>query len=144
MTKLQRMREHVLESTYDRLVDEGRSHAEAITVATRVANATVNKHRAALARGKTTCGTRRGRTTCRTSRGPELVTRGGSRRQWYPGKKTGKKETYACLAHGRRFKTKTGWLSHMRSSAHGKRLSKPCCAGCAEGRGCDGKGARRS
>lgn len=140
-TKLQRMRAHVFESVFDRLRAEGKSVAAAREVANTIANATVNKHRAKLAKGKKVCKTTRGRKACRTVRGPRLVTRGGTRRQWFPGKKVRGRETFACLEHGLWFETKAGWLSHLRGSAHAGR-GAPRCEGCARGRGCDGKKRR--
>lgn len=89
--KLERMYKRILES----LLDRGRS----LKVAERIAAATVNKRRARLARVR---------------RGPRLVSRGGSRRQWYPGKRRGR-EKFACLEHGRRFKTKAALRAHYRS-----------------------------
>jgi hypothetical protein len=101
--KLQRMYKHILESYLDR----GLSPKEAA----RRAAATVNKRRASLASGKRICKTRRRRRVCRIIRGPRLVGRGGSRRQWWPGKKT-MREKFVCLEHGRRFKTKAGMTKH--------------------------------
>ena len=103
MTRLERMYRHVLESEMAR----GRSYK----VARRIAAATVNRHRAARARGRTVCRS----VYCRYDQGPALIGEGGSRRQWYPGKKTGKREVFACLGHGRRFRSKAGYLAHLRS-----------------------------
>ena len=112
---LARMMRHIVESEIDR----GRSPE----VAARIAAATVNKRRAQLARGKLVCKTRRGRVTCTVKRGPKLVGQGGSRRQWYPGKKT-RRERYVCLGHRRRFKAKAGLIAHYRGWAHGKRRAR--------------------
>lgn len=93
-TRLERMYHHILEASIDR----GIPFAEA----RRIAAATVNKYRSArVARGE----------------GPSLVTAGGSRRQWYPGKERalGKPERFYCLKHHREFKTKAGLLAHYRS-----------------------------
>lgn len=68
------MFKHVLASYLERGLSRKR--------ATQLAAATVNKYRAKLARGYVACRGRR----CAYKRGPRLVTRGGSRRQWYPGK----------------------------------------------------------
>lgn len=79
---------HVLESALDR----GASEKEAKTLAARV----VNKRRAMLAKKR---------------RGPRLISQGGTRRAWYPGKGT----ALVCLKHRRRFKTRAGLASHRRS-----------------------------
>lgn len=79
MTKLERMFVHVLESYLER--------GYSLKTAKSRAAATVNKRRAALSRGLRSCKVKRGRRRCRILRGPRLVTRGGSRRQWYPGKR---------------------------------------------------------
>ncbi len=96
MTKLERQYKHIVESLMDR--------GKPLHIAERVAAAVVNKRRAKLAR---------------SGKGPRLVSRGGSRRQWYPGKPS--KGPWRCLAHHKRFKTKSGWMSHLRS--HKKRKS---------------------
>lgn len=123
-TKLERMFKHVLESS----LDQGHSLARA----EQIAASTVNKHRASLARGRITCKPRRkpnGRTVvhCRVARGPKLVRDGGSRRQWYPGKKRAKgkkKERLTCLAHGRSFKTRGGLKRHY-ASHHRRAMRRP-------------------
>ena len=79
MSKRERQYEHVLASYLKRGYSK--------KVARSRAAATVNKYRARLARGYRACKRRRGRSWCTTKRGPQLVTRGGSRRQWYPGKR---------------------------------------------------------
>lgn len=106
--KLERMYKHVLESYLDR--------GYSLKTATARAAATVNKYRSKLARGVRSCRKVRGRRTCHTRRGPQLVTRGGSRRQWYPGKgrATGRREKFVCLKHDRRFKTKAALLAHYK------------------------------
>lgn len=87
--KLERMYAHILESSLDR--------GKTLKVAKRIAAATVNKHRAKRAK----------------TGGPKLVGKGGSRRQWYPGKK-GPERLY-CYTHKRRFKSLAGLKSHYRS-----------------------------
>ncbi len=104
--KLERMYRHIVESYLDRGLSLKTAEARAA--------ATVNKRRAVLSRGKRTCRRKRGREYCRTQRGPKLIGRGGSRRQWYPGKKRGR-ASYVCLEHDRRFKTKAALKSHYRS-----------------------------
>jgi len=103
--KLERMFLRIRESYLDRGLS--------LKTATQRAAATVNKHRASLATGRSVCSIKRGKRKCKVRRGPKLVGRGGSRRQWWPGKKRAR-ETFACLEHGRRFKTKAGLLSHYR------------------------------
>jgi hypothetical protein len=53
---------------------------------------------------------------CRVQRGPRLVTRGGSRRQWYPGKRAarGRRALFVCLEHARRFRSRKALLIHYR------------------------------
>ena len=114
----ERQFKHVLESA----IDAGKSWKDAQALAARV----VNKERARLARGKPVCKPSKrshNGTYCRVKQGPELVTRGGSRRQWYPGKRrvAGRREQYACLKHGRKFKTKAGMLAHYRGRLHRSR-----------------------
>jgi hypothetical protein len=94
MTKRQRMYKHILESALDRGMD--------FYGAQRLAAATVNKFRARSAS---------------RHKGPKLVGRGGSRRQWYPGKKL-TKEVFVCLQHDRKFKTRAGLERHYRSQQH--------------------------
>ncbi len=106
MTKLQRMFAHVRES----YVDRGLSVKEA----TARAAAVVNRYRAKLARGKRVCRKKNGRYVCRVKRGPKLVTRGGPRQQWWPGKKV-RREKFVCLTHKRRFRTRSALLSHYRA-----------------------------
>ena len=97
------MEKHILESMLD--------HGVPLKVALGRAAATVNKYRAKLAR---------------TRRGPRLVTEGGSRRQWYPGKKLSPRRSraqFVCLEHNRRFKSKTTLRQHYRaqhSRAHAR------------------------
>jgi hypothetical protein len=95
--KLERMWKHILE----RELDQGVPREDAV----RIASATVNKYRAKRARG---------------GDGPRLVTRGGSRRQWYPGKASAGlgQEHLVCLEHNKTFATKAALASHYRS--HGK------------------------
>lgn len=115
-TKLERMEKHVFES----LLEAGRSPE----VAKKIAAATVNKYRAERAAGKKVCKGKGAKRTCKTVRGPKLVGQGGSRRQWYPGKKvtSGKKAAKGkklyCLKHRRPFKTKAALASHYRSKSH--------------------------
>jgi hypothetical protein len=90
MTKRERQYKHVLEN----LLDSGKP----LKVAERIAASVVNKTRRRFAR---------------KGRGPKLIKHGGSRRQWYPGKPH--KGPWRCLSHRKRFKSKAGWLSHMRS-----------------------------
>lgn len=116
----QRQYKHVLESTLDRLLDRGVPFTEAFKEAQEIAARTVNKFRAARERGRLVCKPdrrmRRGRRAvkCRVDRGPKLIRQGGSRRQWYPGKKSAR-EVYACLRHGQKFKTRAALLKHYRS-----------------------------
>ena len=108
----ERQYKHVLEAA----LDAGKSWKDAQALAARV----VNKERSRLARGKVVC-RKRGRNGvyCRVKQGPQLVTRGGSRRQWYPGKRrAGRRELHVCLKHGKRFKTKAGMLAHYRGRGH--------------------------
>lgn len=77
-----------------------------LKTATSRAAATVNRRRASLGRA---------------GRGPRLVRYGGSRRQWYPGKKV-RREIFACLEHGRKFKSKAGLVNHYRS--HHRRAAR--------------------
>lgn len=84
----ERQFKHILESCLDR----GYSLDDAVEIAAR----TVNKYRAKLSRKK---------------QGPRLVTKGGSRRQWWPGKKVPKKKWY-CLTHRKRFKNKGAMRAH--------------------------------
>ena len=109
--KLVRMYHHVLESA----MDSGWSYPVAVELAAR----TVNKHRAKLAHGYyATEG--RGKKKHRVwKRGPKLVTRGGTRTQWWPGKKVKKKVLY-CIKHRRKFKSKAGLKSHYRGKQHRK------------------------
>lgn len=79
VTKRERQYRHILASLLGRGLSRKRAEA--------IAAATVNKYRAKLARGYFRCKKRRGRKICRRVRGPRLVTRGGSRNQWWPGKK---------------------------------------------------------
>lgn len=60
-----------LERMWKAIVRSQRRAGKSLKTAHRVASATVNKYRSKLARKK---------------RGPKLVGKGGSRRQWYPGK----------------------------------------------------------
>jgi hypothetical protein len=46
------------------------------------------------------------------------VGKGGSRRAWYPGKQQKGGERLVCLKHGRKFKSKSGWLAHFRGKEH--------------------------
>lgn len=108
--KLERMYKHVLESYLDR--------GYSLKTAQARAAATVNKRRAQLARGVRRCRKSRGRRVCRTLRGPKLVTRGGSRRQWYPRKRRSR-ERFVCLEHGRSFKSRAALAAHYR--AHRRR-----------------------
>ncbi len=115
ISRRERMYKHVLESYLDR--------GYSLRTATARAAATVNKYRARLARGVRTCTKRGRRKVCRTKRGPRLVTRGGSRRQWYPGKRRrvrarGPRERFVCLEHARRFRSRKALLLHYRRS-HG-------------------------
>lgn len=120
----QRQYRHVLESALDRQIARGVPFDEALRRAREIAARTVNKLRAARARGRIVCAPnrrmRRGRrrVKCRVDRGPKLVRQGGSRRPWYPGKRG--REVHACLKHGRRFKTKAALLAHLRS--HGGKI----------------------
>jgi hypothetical protein len=93
--RLERMYKHVFESSLDR--------GQSMAAAARIAAATVNKHRAAHA-GK------KGR--------PKLVTKGGSRHQYYPGKAKyfGRPDKFVCLKHEKRFRTKAALYSHYRSA----------------------------
>ena len=117
----ERQYKHVLESALDRLLARGEPFGDALRRAKETAARTVNKLRAKRATGRTICKPdrrmKRGQRAirCRVDRGPKLVGKGGSRRPWYPGKKG--REVYACLAHGRRFKTRAGLLAHYRSHA---------------------------
>lgn len=86
---------HVLESALSR----GATIAAAEELAARV----TNKQRARSARAE----------------GPQLVSRGGSRRQWYPGKRLGDPSALlVCLMHRSMFKSKAGLYAHYRSRAH--------------------------
>lgn len=71
----QRQFRHIVAS----LLARGRSRRQAEAIAA----ATVNKYRARLARGYLRCRKRR----CSWRKGPRLVAQGGSRNQWWPGKK---------------------------------------------------------
>lgn len=106
MSRRERQYKHILESYLDR--------GYSVKEATARAAATVNKYRSRLARGVRTCTTRRRRRVCRVRRGPRLVTRGGTRWQWYPGKRRGR-ERYVCLEHRRRFRTKAALVAHYKS-----------------------------
>lgn len=114
LTRLERMYQHIVESYIDR--------GYSLKTAKARAAATVNKHRSQLAQGKRVCKVRRGRKRCRTMRGPRLVTKGGSRRQWYPGKRraSGKRELFICLEHSMTFATKRMLIRHYRSGRHVK------------------------
>lgn len=102
MTKRERQYKHIYES----LIDRGKS----LTVAARIAAATVNKYRAKLSKAH---------------KGPKLIRQGGSRNQYYPGKIVkNKKEVFQCLKHRKRFKTKPGMLSHYRSHNRLARLER--------------------
>lgn len=94
MSKLERQFKHILESSLDR--------GKPYEVAVRIAAATVNKQRAKHSR---------------KGDGPKLVGKGGSRRQWYPGKG---KETLVCLKHNRCFASKAALITHYRSHKKGK------------------------
>lgn len=96
-------RERQFKHVYESGVDRGLSHKAAEALAARV----TNKQRAKDAR---------------VGKGPKLVTRGGSRRQWFPGKAKalGKREKFVCLKHRRKFKTKAGMRSHFRGRLHGR------------------------
>lgn len=119
----QRQYAHILEQQLDRQLARGVPFDEALRRAKEIAARTVNKLRAERAAGRLVCAPdrrmRRSRrkVKCRVDRGPKLVRQGGSRRLWYPGKKAAK--VYACLKHGRRFKTKAALLAHLRS--HGRK-----------------------
>ena len=120
LSKRERHYRRILESVLDRQLARGKPFGDAHKLAKQVAARTVNKYRAAIAgtgaAGKRTCRVKAGRTLCRTVRGPQRVSRGGGRQQWYPGKRTpGMKERLVCLRHGRRFKSKAGWVTHFRS-----------------------------
>lgn len=98
MPKLERMYNHVLASA----LESGKPYP----LAARIAAATVNKHRnSRMEKG-----------------GTKLVSRGGRRNQWYPGKgrAQGKKPVFVCLAHKKRFRSKAGMLAHFRGKAHKK------------------------
>lgn len=104
----ERQFKHILESYLDR--------GFSLKVATHRAAATVNKYRSELSRGKRVCRGKKKKRSCRVKRGPQLIGRGGSRRQWYPGKgRVSGRERFACLEHGRRFKTRAAMLAHYRS-----------------------------
>lgn len=66
-----KVRPPVRERHYKHIVARYVEAGEPIEVAERIAAAVVNKYRRRLAE---------------EGRGPKLVTEGGSRRQWYPGK----------------------------------------------------------
>ncbi len=103
MTTRERQYHHILE----RELDAGKPFKKAQSIAAGV----VNKYRARQAA---------------KHRGPKLITKGGSRRQWYPGKKVVKKgvrKPFACLTHEMRFKTKSGLMSHYRSHGKQKKMS---------------------
>lgn len=91
----ERQYHHVLEA----LINSGKP----FLVAERIAAAVVNKQRAKDAA---------------TGKGPQLITKGGSRRQFYPGKRRGARPV--CLQHQRVFTNKAGWLSHLRSKLHAR------------------------
>jgi hypothetical protein len=101
LTRLQRMYKHILEASLDRGLD--------LTTAKRIAAGKVNQYRAKQAKA---------------GKGPKLVGQGGSRRQWYPGKKM-PKEMFICLVHGRKFRSEGTMLRHYGSGKHGlKALGK--------------------
>lgn len=96
------VRERQYKHIFESLIERGMSEKKA----TRIAAATVNKTRSRFSK---------------QGRGPKLVSRGGSRRQWYPGKGrlSGKKHhKYYCLRHKRKFTTKRALLAHLRGKAH--------------------------
>ena len=92
--RLERMYKHVFESSLDR--------GKSLKTAARIAASTVNKYRSKHA-GK--------------GRHPKLVSRGGSRRQYYPGKLRyfGRAEPLVCLEHEMTFKTKAALMAHYRT-----------------------------
>ncbi len=100
MTKRERQYKHVLE----RVLAQGKPLRVAEEIAARV----VNKTRARLGR---------------QGRGPRLVSHGGGRQQWYPGKGRVAKSRarFYCLTHRRRFKTRAALAAHYRSRLHRRR-----------------------
>jgi hypothetical protein len=106
MSKRERQYKHVLE----RALSDGLPLAEAQALAARV----VNKERAARAKGKLVCRPTRKGVYCHVEQGPQLVGQGGSRRQWYPGKKR-TDELFVCLQHDLTFKQRADLLTHYRS-----------------------------
>lgn len=87
--KIQRMFLHIREKA----LDSGRDLKEA----NRIASATVNRYRA---------------------KHKKLISKGGSRNQWYPSKKV-KNEKFVCLTHGKKFESKAALKAHYTKS-HGK------------------------
>jgi hypothetical protein len=97
LTRIQRMFKHIVENYLDR--------GYSVKDAEKRAAMTVNRYRAKSAK---------------KHKGPKLISKGGTRHQWYPGKKlAGKKakKTWQCLKHKRKFKSKAGLLTHYRSHA---------------------------
>lgn len=101
-------RKHARERQFKHIVESLTAKGVPFRKAEGIAAATVNKYRAAKAK--------RG--------GTQLVGKGGSRQQWYPGKRKalGLPEVLVCLRCERTLKTRGGWKRHLQSALHrGKR-----------------------